>query len=130
MDIPAQYSNPPADYTFLSQYDNNTEVPILKPNFVSPKVVAQVRSMQRLKGANMAPPVYASFNTLTGSYCNKPQDPSSAYQTAACAYVPHTLPYQSTAKIMPMNSLPRVTARLEAQNVTQPKPSWYWDNSL
>ncbi len=118
-----------SDYQFLTNYDSNAGVPILKPNFVAPNVVAQVKRMQLAKMG--PPPKYASYNTLTGGYCDKPQDESSGYQGLNCAYAPHTYPYESTSKIIPQNALPRVVARMQAANAMgQPTPSWYWENSM
>jgi len=123
------YSAPASDYTFLTQYNTDKEVPILKPNLVSPHIVAQVRQMQMMQASNSATP-YASYNTLDGAYCKGKQDSGSAYQTIGCAYAKHTVPFQALTKVMPQNSLPRVTARLQMQAASQPQPSWYWDNQF
>lgn len=123
----ASYSNN-SDYQYLTNYESTAGVPILKPNFVAPNIVAQVKRQQMAK---LGPaPIYASYNTLTGSYCNKPQDPSSAYQGLDCAYAPHTTPYEATSQIIPRNAFPRVTSRMMTANAkgNQPMPTWYWDN--
>ncbi len=128
METPNYTNN--SDYQFLTNYTSNAGVPILKPNFIAPNVVAQVRRAQMTKMATAAPPVYASYNTLTGGYCSKPQDPSSAYQGLNCAYAPHTVPYQATAQIQPYNSFGKQLARAQMNSQGQPMPQWYEVNSM
>jgi hypothetical protein len=127
MSTPEVYSPNSSNYTFIDKYDMEN-VPILKPNLVAPSVVRVVRMQQLAKAANEGIP-YASYNTLTGQYCQKPQDPASAYQGITCAYSPHTYANQPTQKINPAASFRNVLSASVAQNSngSQPKPSWYWN---
>ena len=125
------YSPTSTNYEFLDEYNNESEVPILKPNLVAPNIVAQVRQMQMLKAASTPPAIYSSYNTLTGTFCRKPQNESSNYQGLDCAYAAHRYPFQATSRVNPTADFKNVLKASLAQSAgnSQPKPSWYWQST-